>query len=632
MHVTNNSASNSARVVGNAGREAHETKSDLAVPRAGHEYSRNLLLQSSIREASIRDLDNPKSECRLAMDVLVGHAAESGPAGHSARTALLDVYTQDIGPEKRQAILNAAQAISLRMRMALGEGVDNLSVTVAFMGACAPMPPLGENGPGHVDANLAHVARNLPPELQGKSGLLEENRAKTGAELLAAGANLENLNVWERPISMATPNVATQFVALGQQALRHVTLATVWVSGSSEHHVAVVAEPVASGIRFHVIARPGDELGAEVEKALKDLSFGGPFVVSRYEVEHPHLALEHLSANSDDYRGAGGVIREHADHWSSMSQEDKRAVTLASQAKMFESLAASGAPTPAADVSQRPGLEIVVKLPADTVVPKALQMPAATTAVANSPLAVQTAGKPQPTPAEFRMLASAAGFGKSWDGNPENVGFSGMTDVMETHAQVSVAARSPDPYLSRVLDTKLNNMPKAASDLAKAMMEVNRVQAKLAKSSIWEQSYVGQQKSPLGRGGANLLVLPHQGPLVLREPLAQVAKAAAAAKAAGNGPTAATARERAMVQFSRELANAKGYVESQLKRMDEGITLLKDIEASPKAGRTAKADAREMRGALEKLRSEWASGLPQQIVKFAAAAAVDPEQAVVAFT
>ena len=87
-----------------------------------------------------------------------------------------------------------------------------------------------------------------------------------------------------------------------------------------------------------------------------------------------------------------------------------------------------------------------------------------------------------------------------------------------------------------------------------------------------------------------------------------------------------------MAQFSRELVNAKQYVQSQLKRMDEGIAQLKDIEASRKAGKAAKADAREMRGALEKLKDEWENenGLPQQIVKFAAAAAVNPEQAVAA--
>jgi hypothetical protein len=290
-------------------------------------------------------------------------------------------------------------------------------------------------------------------------------------------------------------------------------------------------------------------------------------------------------------------------------------------------------PTPAAAL-QTALPEIVGKLPVDADVPNALQTPAATMAAANAPLTVRALPeKPQPTPAEFRALASAAGFGKSWDGNLENVSFSGMTDVMQTHSEAAEAGRrTPDPLLSRMIDAKLIRMSKPASDLAKAMMEVNRVQAKLAKSSIWEQSYVGTQNTPLGRGGANLLALPHQGPLVVREPLTQAANAAAAVKAAGNGPTAATAQERAMAQFNRELVNAKQYVQSQLKRMDEGIAQLKDIEASRKAGKAAKADAREMRGALEKLKNEWENenGLPQQIVKFAAAAAVNPEQAVAA--
>jgi hypothetical protein len=302
------------------------------------------------------------------MNELVGLAIRPGPTGHNARTALLDVYTQDIGPEKRQAILNTAQAISERFGRT-GGAVD-LSVTVAFMAACAPLPPLGENGPGHVDANLAHVARNLPPVLQRESDLLAANRAITGTELLATGAKLENLNVWDRLVSMATPGVATkEFEALGHQALRQLKSGAVWLSGSAGHHIAVVAEPVSDGIRFHVIARPGDEQAPEVQKALKSLSFGGSCIVTSHEVEHPHRALEHLNANDGDVRGAGGVIQEHVDDWSSLSPEDRQAITLASQAKLFEAVAASASQSAA----QAPLPTPEVALPARLARPKSLE-------------------------------------------------------------------------------------------------------------------------------------------------------------------------------------------------------------------------------------------------------------------
>ena len=478
MHLSKTSASNAAGVVGATTRDAVESKSELAVPRSGPEYSKLLGLQSSIRDAF--DLDNPKGKCQSAMTELVGLAIRPGPTGHNARIALVDVYTQKIGPEKRQAILNTAQAISEHSGRTTGGAVD-LSVTVAFMAACAPPPPLGENGPGHVDANLAHVARNLPPELQREPDLLAANRAITGAELLAAGANLDNLNVWDRPVSMATPSVATKaFEAVGHQALRQLKSGAVWVPGSAGHHIAVVAEPVSDGIRFHVIARPGDEQALEVAKALEDLSFGGPCIVSRYEVEHPHLALEHLNANDGDVRGAGGVIREHADHWSSLSPEDQQAITLASQAKLFETVAASGTQSTehVPTVQNRPAFEIDVTTNSQ----------AGPTAKADTTVPVSVAASVL-TRAELKAMASAGGFVRDKiTERPTNVWFD-ISDTMNVHMAASsrkgvMAGFLERRRLSDDVERRLNEMPDSNKRLTTAVMKAGPVPLSLVRSPL----------------------------------------------------------------------------------------------------------------------------------------------------
>jgi hypothetical protein len=315
----------------------------------------------------VQDLKNPDSECRIAIDVLVNFAAAAGPTGDNARAALCEVYSESIGPETRNALLNAAHEMT--QQKFLEGDTANLSATVTFMAGVSSSPPDGKNGPGHIHAANALLAGKLGWPLDREPNLLADDRAITDVELLAEGANLENLNVWDRPISMDTPNAKEEFVALGHQALRHQKLATVWMPGNSGHHVAVVAEPVPNGIKFLVIAHPGDEHGRLVEEALKGLSSDSTTIVSRYEVEHPHLALEHLNDNVEDDRGAGGVIQEHADQWKNSSPEDQRAVTVANQAKLFEAVATSGSQSPA----QVPPATPDVALPARLAPTKSLE-------------------------------------------------------------------------------------------------------------------------------------------------------------------------------------------------------------------------------------------------------------------
>lgn len=360
-------ASQSLNLRRNALDVASAGHASAAAPSGG-QYLQDLgLLQSSIRGASVQDLKDPDSECRIAIDVLVNFAAAAGPTGANARTALCDVYIDTIGPEKRNALLNAAHEMT--QHKFLAEDTANLSVTVAFMSAVSSPPPDGKNGPGHIDAASTLLAGKLGWPLDREPNLLAEDRAITDVELLAEGAALGNLNVWDRPISMDTPNAKEEFVALGHQALRNQQLATVWMPGNSGHHVAVVAEPVHSGIKFLVIAHPEDEHGKKMEAALKEFFSDGPYIVSRYEVELPHMALAHLNDNVADDRGAGGVIQEHADNWKSLNPEDQQAVTLVAQAKLFEAVAASGSQRPAQVLPATPE----VALPIPPARPKSLE-------------------------------------------------------------------------------------------------------------------------------------------------------------------------------------------------------------------------------------------------------------------
>jgi hypothetical protein len=330
-----------------------------AAPPSGGQYLQDLgSLQSSIRGASVQDLKDPDSECRIAIDVLVNFAAAAGPTGANARTALCDVYSESIGPEKRNALLNAA--LEMTQQKTLRGDTASLSATVAFMGGVSSSPPDGKNGPGHIHAANALLAGKLGWPLDREPNLLAQDRAITDVELLAEGADLENLNVWDRPISMDTPNAKEEFVALGHQALRNQQLATVWMPGNSGHSVAVVAEPMPSGIKFLVIAHPEDEQGKKMEAALKEFFSGDPYTVSRYGVELPHMALSHLNDNVGNDRGAGHVIQEHADQWKTLNPEDQQAVTLVAQAKLFEAVAANGSQSPAQVLPATPEVALPV--------------------------------------------------------------------------------------------------------------------------------------------------------------------------------------------------------------------------------------------------------------------------------
>lgn len=297
-------------------------------------------LQSSIRDASVHELNDPNSDCRVAIDVLVNFAAAPGPTGDNARTALRDLYTGSIGPEKRNALLNAAH--DMNQKTLAG---DSLSATVIFMGGVSPSSPEGSNGPGHIHAANALLASKLGWPLDLEPNLLAEDRVVTNTERQAAGAQLKNLN-WSEPASVATPEAArSSFERMLSDVAIHQKTITVWVADADGQCVPVVAQPTSSGgIRFHVIAQ--DEAGNEVGKKLEELSDDDCVVV--HQVDDTHIALKHLDANFHDERGAGGVLREHADGWSDMSAADQAAARLMSRAENLEAVAADRASNPQA--------------------------------------------------------------------------------------------------------------------------------------------------------------------------------------------------------------------------------------------------------------------------------------------
>lgn len=319
------------------------------------------LLQSFIREAPAGHLNNPDSECRMAVDVLVQLAGKPGVDGANARTALCSIYAESIGAEKRYAILNAAhQCTQLK---GLGAGPE-LSATVTFMAACSPPPPLGDNGPGHVGNRLNELVRMLGREFEGEPNLLALDREPVPVELQAASGKLENLSVQQQPVSMAAPHAARRsFEQVVDGVLTQRTQATVWVSNDAGHFIPVVVEPTADGqIRFHVMSPAGDALGLETARTLEQISHED--CVINHPVADPFPALEHLNANSHDSRGVGGVIQEHVDHLASISEDDREAIKLASQASRLEAVVESrkGNVQPY-DVAPSPDPEIVVAMP-----------------------------------------------------------------------------------------------------------------------------------------------------------------------------------------------------------------------------------------------------------------------------
>lgn len=85
---------------------------------------------------------------------------------------------------------------------------------------------------------------------------------------------------------------------------------------------------------------------------------------------------------------------------------------------------------------------------------------------------------------------------------------------------------------------------------------------------------------------------------------------------------------RAKMDFNKTLKDMKTYVNSQLDNIYESLNILEGV-AKSSAGKAAKADAEEMRQALQSLKEQWENdeGPAQQIVKFAEIGALYPESA-----
>lgn len=303
-----------------------------AMPLSPSDHVKDLRsLQDSIEAGSLHDLNNPDSECRMAIDVLVQLAATPGDGGKDARAALADVYAEQIGPEKRYALLNAAHQCT--QQKVLGD-TPELHAATLFMAACSPPPPLGNNGAGHIHARLAELARKVTLEFESNPKVLTNI---TQAELRELSARLENLNVKREPVS-----IRSNFAAVMKGVQNEKKTATVWVAGGDGQCVAVVAEPTADGkISFHVLAPRGDELGPLVSKALTELSSSD--CVIGHEVEHPHLVLQDVNDRLRDGDALGHAIQNSVGSQSSMNVDDRDAANVGSRLSLISSLAATGA-------------------------------------------------------------------------------------------------------------------------------------------------------------------------------------------------------------------------------------------------------------------------------------------------
>lgn len=322
-------------------------------------------LRTTIEAASYATVSDPESECRQSMKLLAGLAAGTGPMGDAAREELCDLYLnppEQMSSEVRDHLLNSALEVCVAW---VGESQKELAATLVVMAAAAPEAPTGQNGDGCRQLMCDALHQVLPREFERDPNLLAKDRVVTNTERQAAGAQLKNLN-WGARASIATTEAAKSSFErmLGDVAVQQKTV-TVWVADASGRCVPVVAQPTFGGIRFHVIAQ--DEAGNQVGKHLEELS--GADCVITHRVDDDLIALRHLDENFHDERGAGGVLREHTDHWSGMSSANQDAAKLVSRGQTLQAVAESRR----AGVSQEPTASAEVALPSPAQRPKSLE-------------------------------------------------------------------------------------------------------------------------------------------------------------------------------------------------------------------------------------------------------------------
>lgn len=326
MHAANN------RPMGNVERVARafaHNSSPTPLKKPG--YLGDLdSLRTAIEGADHLSVNDPKSECRQSMKLLAGLASYHGPMGDAAREELCHLYLnppERMSSEVRAQLLNSA----LEVCVACEPGSQKeLAATVLVMAEAAPESPAGQNGEGFRAMVRQALGHQLGPEFPA---------AAANTALQAAGGQLKNLN-WGEPASLATPEAAkSSFERMLSDVATQGKTVTVWVADAKGQCVPVVAQPTPSGgIRFHVVSQ--DEAGNDVSKKLEELTPGEDCVIL-HKVDDTHIALKHLDANFHDERGAGAVLREHADGWPDMPVKEQDAHRLVSQAEVAQVVADS---------------------------------------------------------------------------------------------------------------------------------------------------------------------------------------------------------------------------------------------------------------------------------------------------
>lgn len=325
------------------------------------------LLASSIADATEQELRDPNSEGRMAIDVLVNLAAATGPAGALAREALCQTYEQ-LSFNGNPVGCNALRNASLQMCEKKSFGVDeDLSITVAYLGGRAELPPIGNNGGGKTDAISKHITQLLPAELEHKVDVLDQDRPVTGIELLAVRTKFQNLHVMPDLLD-TTSNASGQHQAdalrrsAADRALSSQKPAAYWLHFAGEPRQqwqALVAEPKSGGsIHWHLLTPdPSDassvpdcvtchHIGSDGDSGLKC-----------------HLILKALEDNPNDPQGVGEAIQKYIANDSGLSDEARKDIELVARAELLQ--AAAGRPDEAHVVVQMPPPEIVVSLPVD---------------------------------------------------------------------------------------------------------------------------------------------------------------------------------------------------------------------------------------------------------------------------
>lgn len=175
-----------------------------------------------------------KEERELALDILVNLAADEGEQGKAAQKTLREVYAnpgctdpgqntptrrriEDLSLELCKLALNPPSRTDSDRAVLFGGqnelGFDNFSMTVAYLGGRAQLPPDGKNGgamQGHIEQHIENKLAKLDEGARpyGKNQYLGAARSTEFAELHAASQNLTHLKVNPDSLNMQFSNAS----------------------------------------------------------------------------------------------------------------------------------------------------------------------------------------------------------------------------------------------------------------------------------------------------------------------------------------------------------------------------------------------------------------------------------------